>query len=178
MARRKRKLNDSKKLASIYYNIKHPGGFSHAKILQKYSGIPHKKVQDFLQAQDTYTIHKRHVKIKSFNSYRYSGVFDTWQCDLCDLSALKSSNDSYKYILGCIDTVSKFAWLRPLKNKSGPTVTKAMESILHEAKHRIPNKLYVDQGTEFNNRDFKSLMEKWNIHMYTTTTVLRHCNII
>ena len=149
MAKRKRKLNDSKKLTSIYYNVKHPAGFSHAKILQKVSGIPHKKVQDFLQAQDTYTIHKRRVKTKLYNRYRYDGVFDTWQADLCDLSALQSSNDGHKYILGCIDTVSKFAWLRPLRNKSGPNVTKAMESILQEAKHRIPNKLYVDQGTEF-----------------------------
>ena len=174
------KLNKkwTKRLTNIYYNPKHIAGFSNVKILHTVTGIPYNYVRQFLQSQDTYTVHKKRIKNKTFNNYHYHGIFHTWQADLCDLSSLKSHNKGHKYLLGCIDVVSKYAWVQPLKNKNAETVTNAMEQILKSAKFRLPNKLYVDQGTEFHNTRFKSLMEDYNIHMYTTTTVLRHANII
>ena len=168
----------NKRLKKIYYDPKHVAGFSNANVLHKVTKMPYRFIKDFLNGEDTYTIHKKRIRNKFFNSYDYHGVFHIWQADLCDLSKLKVHNNGYKYLLGCIDIVSKYAWVEPLKAKNGEIVTKAMHSILKKAKHKIPNKLYVDAGKEFHNNHFKNLMNKYNIHMYATTNVLRHCNVI
>ncbi len=52
-----------------------------------------------------------------------------FQADLVDMSAYSKENDDIKFLLTCIDVFSKYAWARPLKNKTGKEVTKAFESI-------------------------------------------------
>ena len=48
----------------------------------------------------------------------------------------------------CYDIFTKYAWVIPLKNKKGITITNAFQKILHESK-RKPNKIWVDRGSEF-----------------------------
>ena len=70
-----------------------------------------------------------------------------------------------------IDNVSKYAWAVPLKNKSGPEVTKALKSIF--VKGRVPEKLHVDRGTEFYNANCKALLDSYNIKLYSTYSNLK-----
>jgi len=75
------------------------------------------------------------------------------------------------YILNVIDTFSKFAWAIPIKSKDGATVSKAFEKIMKSAKsqnHKPPNLLHTDKGTEFENKNFKKLLDTFKIHMYHT----------
>ena len=54
-----------------------------------------------------------------------------------------------------IDVFSKYAWVIRLKDKRGISVVNAFQKVLWEG--RKPNKIWVDQGGEFNNnflRDF------------------------
>lgn len=74
-------------------------------------------------------------------------------------------NNGYKYILNVIDTFSKFVWSKPLKYKTGKSVAKAFESLLH---NRKPKLLHVDKGLEFVNKDFIKILDKYNIKMYHT----------
>ena len=70
-------------------------------------------------------------------------------------------------MLFVIDIFTKYAWVKPLKDKKGKTVQNAFIEIVNES-NRKPNKLWVDQGREFYNK----LMQEWfdnnDILMYLT----------
>lgn len=53
--------------------------------------------------------------------------------DLVDLSMLPYANDNYKYLLMCIDVLSKFGYCEPIKFKSANAVCTAFENILARA---------------------------------------------
>ena len=89
-----------------------------------------------------------------------------WETDLVDMTKLSRENDGIKYLLTVIDTFSKYAWVQPLKSKSGSEILKAFSTILEE-NHRNPQKLRSDQGTEFTNAPSQQYLEKQNIHFYT-----------
>ena len=57
------------------------------------------------------------------------------------------------------DIYSKYAWVIPLKDKIGITITNAFQKILDDS-GRKPNKIWVDKGSEFYNRSMKSKLEK------------------
>ena len=62
---------------------------------------------------------------------------------------------------------SKYAFDVPLKDKKGTTIANAFQSILDSSK-RKPNKIWVDQGSEFYNSHFKKSLKGNNIEMYST----------
>ena len=53
-----------------------------------------------------------------------------------------------------IDIFSKYAWVILLKDKRGTTITNAFQKILDES-NRKPNKIWVDEGSEFYKRSMK-----------------------
>lgn len=57
-------------------------------------------------------------------------------------------HNEYKAFLACIDVFSRKIFCRALKSKAGPEVKRAMMSIFKQA-HIYPQKLEVDQGSEF-----------------------------
>ena len=54
-----------------------------------------------------------------------------------------------------------------LKDKKGITITNAFQKTLKESNCK-PNKIWVDEGSEFYNRSMKSWLEKNDIEMYST----------
>ena len=62
---------------------------------------------------------------------------------------------------------SKYAWVIPLKDKKGITITNAFQYFLDET-NRKPNKIWVDKGTEFSNRLMQSFLQNNNIEIYST----------
>ncbi|KAL4127491.1 hypothetical protein QTP88_011658 [Uroleucon formosanum] len=81
-------------------------------------------------------------------------------------------NKGYKYILCVIDCFTKFAWATPLKSKSAKEVSNAMSKILLK---RAPKLLQLDNGKEFYNSTFDTLMSKYNIHKYSTYSTMKAC---
>jgi len=75
---------------------------------------------------------------------------------------LASDNDGYKWILCIIDVFSKYAWCVPLKNKTATTVLDAFKKVVNDSE-RIPAKLWVDQGSEFYNKQFEKWIKEKNI---------------
>ena len=71
--------------------------------------------------------------------------------DLVEMKLLSSKNKNVKYLLCVIDFFTKYAWIKPLKDKKGKTVFNAFIEILNES-NRKPNKLWVGQGKEFWNK--------------------------
>ena len=62
---------------------------------------------------------------------------------------------------------SKYASVVPLKDKKGESIVNAFQSILDSSK-RKPNKIWVDQGSEFYNNQFKKWLKDNDISVYST----------
>ena len=62
---------------------------------------------------------------------------------------------------------SKYAFVIPLKDKKGISITNTFDKIIKQFK-RKPNKIWVDQGSEFYNRAFKKWLSDNDIIMYST----------
>ena len=84
------------------------------------------------------------------------GIDDLWQADLVEMREFADSNEGYNYLLYVIDCFSKFAWIEPLKSKTGVETNKAFERIFE--KERIPTNLHFDEGKEFYNEKVKTML--------------------
>ena len=61
------------------------------------------------------------------------------------MESLSSKNKNVKYLQCVIDIFSKYAWVKPWKDKKGKTVLNAFIEIVNES-NRKPNKLWANQG--------------------------------
>ena len=94
-------------------------------------------------------------------------IDDIWSADLVDMQQLKSYNHGFRNILNVIDVFSNFVLSVPMKDKTGKTITNTFQSIVKTSK-RKPNKLWVDNGSEFYNNVFKKWLVENEIKMYST----------
>ena len=65
----------------------------------------------------------------------------------------------------------KYAWVIPIKDKKRTSIVNAFKKILSDStelhSNRKPNKIWVDQGSEFYNNAFKDFLKINNIEMYS-----------
>ena len=61
---------------------------------------------------------------------------------------------------------SKYAWLVSIKDEKGTSFVNGFKKLI--SSERRPNKIWVDQGSEFYNQSFKDLLKINNIEMYST----------
>ena len=65
-------------------------------------------------------------------------------------------------------------WVVPIKDKKGTSIVNAFKKMISEGseaeskRRRKPNKIWVDQGSEFCNNTFKDVLKINNIEMYST----------
>ena len=93
---------------------------------------------------------------------------DLYSADLVDMSQYSKVNKGIHFLLTIIDVYSRYAWVVPLKNKTALEVLNSFKSI-----NQIPKNLWVDEGKEFFNKDFKKFNEENNINMYHTYTEIK-----
>ena len=62
---------------------------------------------------------------------------------------------------------SKYAWVVPIKDIKGTSTVNAFKKTISEGR-RKPNKIWIDQGSEFYNNSFKDFLKINNIEMYST----------
>ena len=107
--------------------------------------------------------------IKKFNKRKVYLQFkdSIWGVDLADMKLLSKQNKSIKYLLCAVDLFSKYAFVVPLKDKKGISITNAFNKIIKQS-NRKPNKIWVDQGGEFYNHFFKKWLSDNDIIMYST----------
>ena len=82
------------------------------------------------------------------------------------MQLISKFNKGFRFLLCVIDIVSKYAWVFPLKDKKGITITNAFQKILEES-NRKPNKMWVDKESEFYNSSFKEWLKDNDIEMYS-----------
>ena len=94
----------------------------------------------------------RKLKKKVYSSFKDN----IWDVDLADMQSLSKYNRGIKYLLCAIDLFSKYAWVIPIKDKKGTSIVNAFKKIISKRK---PNKIWIDQGSEFYNNTFKDFLQ-------------------
>ena len=84
--------------------------------------------------------------------------------DLAFVQDAAKENDGVNYFLVVIDVLSKYVWVRPMKNKTSHSLLEAFESFL--SKGRKPDRLRTDKGTKVLNKAFQQYLKK-NIQFHT-----------
>jgi len=82
-------------------------------------------------------------------------------------------NNGVKYILVVIDVFSKYGWMVPIKTKTGVEVANTLEVIFKERK---PEKLWVDKGREFYNREVQKLITSYSTENEKKSSVAERWN--
>ena len=95
----------------------------------------------------------------------YSFRDNIWAVDLADMRSLSKYNKWNMYLLCAIDLFSKYAWVVPIKDKKGTSIVNAFKKIISKRK---PNKIWVDQGSEFYNNTFKDFLKMNKIELHST----------
>lgn len=163
-----------KHLKEVYYDPNHPAGFGGVDAVfqavrslhQNKGKVSKRRVKKWLSEQSTYTLHKPVRRRFKRNKVLVYGIDHQWQIDLIDVQPFSRQNNSYRYILICIDVFSKYVWAVPLKDKRGPSVVDAFKKILKDG--RKPHMLQSDKGTEFLNKHFQDLLKENDIYFFTT----------
>ena len=149
-------------------------GKGNAKHTAKPSSLERTKEVNKILAEE---LHK--LVIKKFNKRKVYSQFkdNIWGVDLADMQSLSRKNKGIKYLLCALDLFSKYAFVIPLKDKKGISIVYAFNKIIKQSKKKA-NKIWVDQGGEFYNHNFKKWLSDNDIIMYSTfnegKSVLEH----
>ena len=85
-------------------------------------------------------------------SFQY--IDQVWCADLVDLSVYSKENKGYKWMMNMIDGFSRFAFSKPMRDKSAKSTFDAFAAIVKRS-GRSPERIWCDQGAEFVNSTFK-----------------------
>ena len=148
----------------------HPIAFSGIQNIVKYYHpyLNISDIEEILSEIENYTLHKEFHRPQRNVSYSHYPRYQ-FQCDLVDVQNLSKYNDGINYLLTCIDTFTRYAFVRLLKSKHAPLVLDAFQSILEEA-IKPPKMVVLDRGTEFSNQLFKTFCQNNGIILYTPDT--------
>src|SRR5437870_4717202 len=121
--------DDIGELKRRYYDPEDPASFGGIDKLQRNTGIARRTVENFLHKQSTYGLHKRRRINFRRRRVQVWGVDSQWQADLVEMQKYKRVNQGYRYLLTVIDIFSKYAWVKPLHDKTGHSITEAFSQI-------------------------------------------------
>ena len=156
----------STKVLAQYHDPENPASYGGVVRFAKSQGIRVKKTKQILEKDLGYTLHKprrRHfptLPVKVFT------IDEQWTADLIEVINISKQNRGFKYLLTVVDVFSKYAWVEPIKNKTGQAVTEAFEKILKQG--RKPIQIQTDDGKEFYNKTFAQLLKRYHIHHFST----------
>jgi transposase InsO family protein len=160
-------------LDQFYYSSRLPDSFGSAAGLKRQSKLSN--VDHYLSKQDAYTLHRDVRRRFPRRKTIALGINDLWQIDIVDLSSLARSNDNYRYLLTCIDVLSKVARVALLRTKSAAEVTAAFRGFITDEKCAL---LQSDKGKEFVNSTFQQMLASNNIKHYTSENDDIKCAVI
>ncbi|CAG2242138.1 unnamed protein product [Mytilus edulis] len=158
-------------LTNVYYDTSKPAAYQGAEKIQlvlKRGGndkIGVHKIRKWLQNQDDYSLQKPVRRRFQRARVVVSGPKEQLDIDLADMQSLSTKNDGIRYLLVAVDVFTRFAWVMPLKDKTGKEVEKALSIILNEVS---PKKIRSDAGTEFKNKWISKLLNDKNIYHHVT----------
>ena len=159
-------------LTRLYYDASAPSSYGGKEKLWRYAKRYHIKrheLDTWLRAQRGYTMLKEKSKRKkTFKPTYATSVDGQWQADLLDMHQYAKWNKKVKFLLTVVDVLSRYAYVVPLKGKTGSEVSKAFAETVRRNEGEAPDNLQTDKGKEFYNTNFKHLLSRKEIHHFTT----------
>ena len=124
----------------------HPIAFSGITNIYNYykRKISQRKIKEILSTIESYTLHKGYRSAQRNPTYSHFKRY-MFQMDLLDFQQLARYNDGTKYLITVIDTFTRYAFVRPLEDKSGLKVLHEFKSIIEEAGEK-PKNISMDRG--------------------------------
>lgn len=167
----------SEYLRKLYYGFEEPEGYSSLSALwrrvqsDKKAGVAPSDLnfaglRRWLHEQNTYSRHYPRKKRFKRNRVVAYAIDECWQGDLIDLSKIKRDNRGVTFLLCCTDVLSKYAFVEPLKSKTGIETAAALERIFKLG--RVPDKFVCDAGKEFLNSAVRQLFKEYDVRLIVT----------
>ena len=122
-------------------------------------------MSEFLKSTPSYYLHKNTQKPRNYRRTLVYGPRDLLQIDLLDIQKYSRENRGYRYLCVIIDCFTKFLWLKPLKDKTGKSLVKALALLLMTER---PKLIQCDQGTEFFNKNVAKMLQAFGPKLYHT----------
>lgn len=126
------------------------------RVSERYYGISETQVMEFLKKQEPYQLHRQVYRPRLVRPIIQTAPMKHIQIDLVDMSELAYWNSNHNWLLCCIDTFSKYAWVYPLKNKQEGTVSAALTRWLGSLRTK-PTLVQSDNGLEFKNATVQAM---------------------
>ena len=157
-------------LSHVYVSPKHASSCSSLDKLYRmaknqFPSVTRKRIRKWAENNLSYSLHKPSRRNFKQNKVYAPEIDSLWEADLAFVQDVAKENDGVNYLLVVIDVLSKYVWVRPMKNKTASSLLEAFDSILSEG--RKPEKLRTDKGTEFLNESFQQYLRKKGIQFYT-----------
>jgi len=166
MAPRKTKTLDvSQPWLARYHDPRALGSLGGVQQFARAHQLPLKQAQRVLERDLAYTLHKPRRRRFPTVPVIVGGLDDQWVADLVEVQPLAKYNRGIRYLLTVLDVLSKYAWVQPLKAKTGVALVQAFDKILKQGRRR-PNRLQTDRGTQLYNRTFQRWLKEQGIQHF------------
>ena len=161
-------------LRDIYYNPK--TGFQtpeklYLRAISDGLKVTRSQVKKWINEQDTYTRYRQVFRKHKFRQTFVQTLGEQLQMDLVDMTKYDDKNKGYRWILTSIEILSRYAFTVPVHRKNARAMEDAVSKCLEQFRDRFgkyPKFVQFDQGTEFYNKDVKTLLNKHNIEFFST----------
>lgn len=136
-------------------------------LARKKLGVSAVDASNYIHSINAYTKYRRRIrKFPRLSAYaKYTN--EIWSGDLAYVDKLSAKNKGFNYLFVVIDIFTRFVYVEPLKNKLASSTRDAFMRIILKNGNKKPEKLWVDQGTEFKGV-FKKFCETHEINVYST----------
>ena len=151
-------------LKNIYFSPKHEASFGGIDALYRFVRkdgrykISKKEIQQFLRSIEEYSTHVKKNRPKSWYGMTVPGVRYMYEVDTAHFNI---GDGEFRYFVTMIDTFSRKASARAIKDMKSRTVTRAIKEMLVEL--GSPSILRSDRGVEYVNKVLKNEMKKQKI---------------
>ena len=159
-------------LKNIYYNAEHPAGYGGLQKLQNSTGATDQEIAIFTENEHLYQKFKPARKRFTRARFKYEPIDSVWAADVVFMRSLAPYNDGIQYLLFCIDSTSKYLWVRKLKTLKAKEFTTSFESIIVQSR-RSCSRLFVDRGGEFRSTLFRKMCKFYGIKVYSTFSEMK-----
>ena len=114
-------------LLSVYKDLTVAGNLGGVTRFAKAQKLPVATVREKLEADLGYTLHKLTRRRFRTLPVLVFAINEQWVADLIEVGNIAKSNRGYRYLLTVVDVLSKYAWVEPVKSKTGKDVAAAFE---------------------------------------------------
>jgi Integrase core domain len=159
-----------------------PAAFSSVENVYRQAKKSHKStsrkdVAEYLKGEPTYTLHRPgRIRYKRL-AIIPSGLNSHWQADLADFQKVERHNLWNKYLLVCVDVLSRKIYGVPVKSKRPTDMQAALVSIFKKAVAR-PLFLSSDMGLEFQAKSTLAFFKGLDIQKQTIKAPGIHAGVV